>query len=101
MATRFWMLECLLAISYTDETKDAALKSLCHDSSVGTDFFAAELPRSFFVSRTGGARAGRLLRFAAEVVIAAQVVRDRRQRPFDRGCRPASALKLAHPALFF
>ena len=26
MATRFWMLECLLAISYTDETKDAALK---------------------------------------------------------------------------
>ena len=78
-----------------------ALTSLCHDSSVGTDFFAAELPRSFFVSRTGGARAGRLLRFAAEVVIAAQVVRDRRQRPFDRGCRPASALKLAHPALFF
>ena len=86
MATRFWMLECLLAISYTDETKDAALKSLCHDSSVGTDFFAAEL-HARFSFRTGGARAGRLLRFAAEVVIAAQVVRDRRQRPFDRGCR--------------
>jgi len=42
----------------------------------------------------------RLLDFAAQVPVADQVVGDRCQRPFDRGCRLPSALELPHPTLF-
>src|SRR5260370_25217948 len=53
---------------------------------------------SLFVPGAGTARV-RLLRFSAQVSVADQVVCDRRQRPFDRGCRFSSAVALPPPSL--